>query len=165
LALRRDLRHTQAMSLRRRPLLACLTVPCLGSAAEPAATGAAQPTPHDQVWAAELAFAQAMAQRDLNGFAAKVAQEAVFFSGTRALRGRAEVLLAWAAYFKDPEPPFSWAPDQVEVLASGRLALSTGPVRNPQGDIMARFQSVWRREEDGQWRVVFDKGGPPSPGP
>jgi hypothetical protein len=48
----------------------------------------------------------------------------------------------------------------VEVLQSGTLALSTGLVRDPKGIIVGRFNSTWRREAPGVWRVVFDKGSP-----
>jgi hypothetical protein len=46
----------------------------------------------------------------------------------------------------------------VEVLASGALALTSGPVRDAAGAVVGRFNSVWRREPDGVWMVVFDKG-------
>lgn len=119
----------------------------------------------DQVWAAELAFARTMADRSLDRFSEFVAEEAVFFAGTTALRGRIKVVEGWAGFFAGPDAPFSWEPDQVEVLESGRLAWSTGPVRDPTGKIVARFNSIWRLEPSGRWRVVFDKGSPPSPGP
>lgn len=122
-------------------------------------------TASDQVWAAELAFARTMADRNLDRFSEFVAEEAVFFAGTTVLRGKSKVVEGWAGFFAGPEAPFSWEPDQVEVLESGSLALSTGPVRDPTGKIVARFNSIWRLEPSGQWRVVFDKGGPPSPGP
>jgi ketosteroid isomerase-like protein len=38
------------------------------------------------------------------------------------------------------------------------LALSSGPVRDASGRRVGTFNSVWRREGDGRWRVVFDKG-------
>jgi ketosteroid isomerase-like protein len=117
------------------------------------------------VWAAEQAFARTMAERDLVAFAEFVSEEAVFFAGTTALRRRRAVVEGWARLFTDPQAPLSWAPDQVEVLASGDRALSTVPVRDPSGRIVARFNSVWRLEAPGRWRVVFDKGSPPSPGP
>jgi hypothetical protein len=53
----------------------------------------------------------------------------------------------------------------VVVLDSGALALSSGPVRNPAGERVATFQSVWRLEADGQWRIVFDKGSRDCPDP
>jgi ketosteroid isomerase-like protein len=57
--------------------------------------------------------------------------------------------------------PFSWEPEHVEVLASGTLALSSGPVFGRDGTRIGTFNSVWRLEADGRWRVVFDKGCPP----
>jgi ketosteroid isomerase-like protein len=119
----------------------------------------------NQVWAAELAFAKTMADRKLQAFGEFVSDEAVFFSGTTTLHGKTQVVDDWATLFDKPDAPFSWEPDQVEVLASGTLALSTGPVRDTSGKIIARFNSVWRLEGPGVWRVVFDKGSPFSPGP
>ena len=119
----------------------------------------------EQVWAAETAFAQTMRDRNFKAFGDFIADEAVFFDGTTVLRGRSNVIEGWAQYFSGPEAPFSWEPDQVEVLASGTLALSTGPVRDPTGKVVARFNTIWRLEAPNDWKVVFDKGSPASPGP
>lgn len=112
--------------------------------------------------AAETAFARTMADRDLDAFAGFLADEAVFFSGRGVLRGREEVVAAWSRFFAGPEAPFAWAPEQVEVLASGSLGFSTGPVLDPQGNRVGTFNSVWRLE-GGEWRIVFDRGCPPCP--
>ena len=111
-----------------------------------------------QVLATERAFAQTMADRDLQAFSSFIAEEAVFFSGPDPLRGRPRIVDWWARYYGVPAAPFSWEPDEVEVLESGALALSSGPVRDPQGKVVARFTSIWRREAPGTWRIVFDKG-------
>ncbi len=129
------------------------------------ATVADPQSARDQVWAAELAFAKAMRGRDLEAFGDFIADEAFFFAGTAVLRGKTEVIEGWAQYFNGPEAPFAWEPDQVEVLESGSLALSTGPVRDPTGKVVARFNSIWRLESPNVWKVVFDKGSPVSPGP
>lgn len=113
-----------------------------------------------QVMAAERAFAKTMADRDHRAFATFVADDAVFFSGPKPLRGKAAVVDFWARFYKEAPAPFSWEPDEVEVLDSGTLAISSGPVRNPQGKVFARFNSIWRLDAPGQWRVVFDKGSP-----
>jgi ketosteroid isomerase-like protein len=113
------------------------------------------------VFAAERAFARSMAERDFAAFGRHVAEDSVFFGGRDVHRGRAAVLAAWKGFFDGATAPFSWEPDQVEVLASGQLALSTGPVRNPKGEVVARFNSIWQRQGDGRWLVIFDKGGPP----
>jgi ketosteroid isomerase-like protein len=125
---------------------------------------AAEPSAKDQVWAAEVAFAKTVESRDIKAFGEFIADEAVFFSGTTATHGRASVVESWKRFFVDKEAPFSWSPDQVEVLASGTLALSTGPVRDPAGKVISRFNSIWRLEA-GRWRVIFDKGSPPTAGP
>ena len=111
-----------------------------------------------QVRAAEVGFARTMATRDRSAFASFVADEAVFFNARGALRGKAAVVQAWARFFEGNQAPFSWEPDTVEVLDSGVLALTSGPVRDTDGKQIGTFNSIWRRENDGRWRVVFDKG-------
>ena len=110
-----------------------------------------------QVFAAERAFAKTMAARDSAAFATFVSEEGVFF-GQAVLRGRREVADGWRRYFEGAEAPFSWEPEQVVVLASGTLALSTGPVHGANGERTGTFNSIWRLEPDGAWRVVFDTG-------
>lgn len=116
-----------------------------------------------QVFDAERSFARSMADRDHAAFTGWLSMQAVFFGGSQVLRGKAAVAAGWKPYFEAAAAPFSWAPDQVEVLADGSLALSTGTVRNPTGRVIARFNSIWRQEAPGVWRVVFDKGQPPDP--
>ena len=111
-----------------------------------------------QVLATERAFAKTMADRDLRAFATFIAEEAVFFSGPTPLRGKLKIVDSWTRFYATPVAPFSWEPEDVEVLESGTLALSSGPVRDAQGKVIARFTSIWRREAPGIWRVIFDKG-------
>lgn len=112
----------------------------------------------DEVRAQEIAFAKTMSDRDLDAFLSFVAPEAVFFDGSTPLRGRDAVAENWRRFFEGEVPPFSWNPDLVQVLESGRLALTSGPVLSASGDTIGRFNSVWRRDENGRWWVVFDKG-------
>jgi ketosteroid isomerase-like protein len=110
------------------------------------------------VKAREIAFAKTMADRDLEAFATFISEEAIFFNGNEPLRGKAAVKAVWSGYFNSPQAPFSWHPDMVEALESGGLAISSGPVLSPAGEEVGRFNSIWRKEPDGEWRVVFDKG-------
>ena len=111
-----------------------------------------------QVANAERAFAKTMADRDLAAFTAFLSEEAVFFSGPKPLHGRQQVTDWWQRFYAKPEAPFSWAPEQVEVLDSGTLALSSGPVRDAAGKLIGTFTSIWRLEAPGTWRIIFDKG-------
>ncbi len=133
---------------------------CATLLAVPVAPADARSTPSElqrQVMEAERAFAKSMADRDLEAFAQHLSEEAVFF-GQRMLRGNAEVVEGWRPFFEGPDAPFSWEPEQVEVLPSGTLAHSSGPVFDPEGTRVATFNSIWRLEGDGRWRVIFDKG-------
>lgn len=111
-----------------------------------------------QVTATERAFAATMKERDFDAFTGFLSHEAVFFSEQGALRGKAAVAQAWRRYYDQAEAPFSWEPEQVEVLDSGTLAYSGGPVYDAAGKRIGRFNSVWRLESPGVWRVVFDRG-------
>ena len=113
-----------------------------------------------QVFVAESSFAATMANRDTAAFAAFVAPDAIFFGEKSVMQGKAAVVDGWRGLFTGPTPPFSWKADKVEVLASGTLAHSSGPVYGADGRQFGNFNSVWRREPDGTWLVVFDKGCP-----
>jgi ketosteroid isomerase-like protein len=114
--------------------------------------GNSQPMPNYaetrlQVIAIETAFAKTMSDRDHDAFSTFIADDAVFFAGDDPLRGKEQVVSWWARYYME-----------VEVLDSGSLAYSTGPVRDPNGTVIGRFNSIWRRDDTGTWRVIFDKG-------
>jgi ketosteroid isomerase-like protein len=113
-----------------------------------------------QVFVAESSFAATMANRDTAAFAKFVSSEAVFFGQKSVMRGKAAVVAGWRPLFEEPTPPFSWKPEVIEVLDSGNLALSSGPVYGRDGKQFGTFSSIWRREPDGAWRVIFDKGCP-----
>jgi ketosteroid isomerase-like protein len=112
----------------------------------------------NEVERTERAFARTMADRDFAAFAGFLADDSVFFNGDAALVGPAAISKAWKPLYDGAQAPFSWEPTTVVVLRSGRLALSTGPVRGPDGKIVGQFNSVWRRERSGDWKVVIDKG-------
>jgi ketosteroid isomerase-like protein len=140
-------------------LCAALSLAVASFASAHAQRGGASPA--DQVRAAETAFAKSMADRDAAAFAALVADEAVFFGGKSVARGKPAVVADWKRFFDGPSAPFSWAPTEVEVLVSGTLGYSSGPVYDPQGRRIGTFNSVWQRQADGSWKVIFDKGCPP----
>ena len=115
----------------------------------------------EQVRKAETGFAKSMADRDHAAFASYLSPETVFFGGKGVLRGKAAAAAAWKRFFDEPKPPFSWSPAEVEVLDSGTLGMTSGPVLDPAGARVGTFNSLWRREKDGSWKIVFDKGCPP----
>jgi len=114
----------------------------------------------EQVRKTETAFAKTLADRDAKAFPTFLTGETIFMSGGRATRGAEQVAERWKGFFEGPQAPFSWEPEFVEVLESGNLALSSGPVRDPSGKRIGTFNSVWRREKNGAWKIVLDNGCP-----
>jgi ketosteroid isomerase-like protein len=151
----------------RRTLIAGCVAGAIGHASGAAAANQApQGSPQTLVGDAERGFAATMARRDFGAFAAFISEEAIFTGNEgniQILRGRRAITDAWRPYFDGAQPPFSWEPDLVEVVESGTLAMTSGPVRNPTGQLTGRFHSIWRLEPDGRWRVVFDRGSPVCP--
>lgn len=116
--------------------------------------------PGDDLGAVESAFAATMAARDLDGFASFLDEETIFFAGPTELRGSEAVVAAWAPFFEGENAPFSWRPEVVSVIDSGGLGLTSGPVLDPEGNQIGTFNSIWRRNGEGVWKIVFDRGCP-----
>jgi len=126
-----------------------------------AATAETNAELREQVRAAETAFAKTMADRDHAKFTTFLADETIFFGSKSVMRGKSAVSEAWKRFFEGPKAPFAWAPEKVEVLDSGTLAMSSGPVTDPEtGARVGTFNSTWRREKDGSWKIVLDIGCP-----
>ena len=65
----------------------------------------------------------------------------------------------WKRYFEGAAAPFSWAPAEAEV-PDNSLGVTSGPVHDATGKRIGSCHSVWRRERNGSWEIVFDKGCP-----
>ena len=123
--------------------------------------------PAQQVRCAEIRFSLSAEARDAETFRSLIDADARF-TGSEVLRGPDEIVAAWDPFFRPEGPRLKWRPAIVEVLESADLALTRGPyrleTRGDDGQAVVRwgtFNSVWRLGQDGQWRVVFDTGGPP----
>jgi ketosteroid isomerase-like protein len=117
--------------------------------------------PAAEVRRAETEFAAAFAARDKAKFASFIEDDATFFTGPNTFHGKEEVLKGWGKWLDDPQPPFSWKPENVVVTADGTLGESIGPVFLPNGTRSGRFNSIWRKQKDGSWKVLFDGPGAP----
>jgi ketosteroid isomerase-like protein len=115
----------------------------------------------------ETAFAKAFASQDQEKFFSFVAPDAQFLGPRRVLSGKAKVREVWSHFFEGHKAPFSWAPDRVVANAAGNLALSTGPIHDDEGNLIGNYASIWQKEADGSWRIIFDGpgSGPPCPPP
>lgn len=153
------------MRLRSLSLLAAALMLAATAANVPTSARDSNQDLRKQVMDAERAFAATMKARDFDAFTRFIADEAIFFSPQGNLRGKQAIARSWRAYYDKPQAPFTWAPEEVEVVDSGTLAYSGGPIYDPSGRKIGRFNSIWRLEAPGQWKVVFDRGSDFAPPP
>jgi ketosteroid isomerase-like protein len=120
-----------------------------------------------EVWQRELGFARAVAEHDAVAFAEYLHPRTAFGVGRTATVGRAEVTAQWQNIIDGRAVKLEWYPDVVTVGGDGRTAYSSGPtlyVDPKTGQARrGRFGSVWQRDHDGVWRVIFDDGNHPEP--
>ena len=117
--------------------------------------------------ATELAFAASLADKDPDRFASFIADDAIFVSGA-VLRGKQAILDGWAVFFREDAPKLTWKPEVVEIQGDGELGMTRGPFTleqvGPDGKVVSQsglFNSIWKRQQDGGWKVIFDAGCPP----
>src|SRR5437867_8957262 len=115
--------------------------------------------PVDEVRRAEMAFAKAFADRDQARFFSFVLDDATFLGGLRTLAGKSQVVDRWSKFFGSSPAPFNWTPEHVAVNAAGTVGLSTGPVYGANGKQIGNYSSIWLKQPDGSWKVLFDGPG------
>jgi len=138
--------------MRFATVLAALLMTALSAAA----------TPADDVRKSEIAFAKAFADHDQAAFFRFVLDDAIFLAPRRTMAGKQAIIERWTRYFASPTPPFSWGPDRVAVNAAGTIAETAGPVFDAEGHHIGNFNSVWVKQPEGTWKVLFDGPGSPA---
>ncbi|WP_156170006.1 hypothetical protein [Aurantiacibacter luteus] len=116
-----------------------------------------------RVAAADFAFAR-MAREEGNwtAFRAYAAPGALFDddddpSGWSSVLGQLQVL-------PDPAEPILWAPTRVWSSCDGRLAVSEGRSRRPNG-VVGTYITIWELQPDNEYRWSYDTGTPDDPQP
>jgi uncharacterized protein (TIGR02246 family) len=118
------------------------------------------------IMAADRNFNQAVADRDMTRFLSLVADTATFNGGTaQEIHGRDAVGKAWAPFFRVDGPRLTWKPTKAEVLVGGDVGYTVGawerrPAPGSGQTKIARgnYMTVWLKQDDGSWKVVFDTG-------
>jgi ketosteroid isomerase-like protein len=125
----------------------------------------------DDVRAQEVLFSQSVESRDAAAFREFIDADARFVSDGIS-RGPEAVAAAWSVFFAADGPKIKWRPQIIEVLEDGTLALSRGPYRmtvtdeaGAETEYWGTFNSIWRLQQNGSWKVVFDAGSPAAAAP
>lgn len=132
--------------------------------------GQAPASPHAAeaaaIMKADTDFAASVAARDRTRFLSFIADVTTFNGGTAGeTHGRDAVMKDWSDFFDPAGPTLSWTPTKAEVVGGGDLGYSTGrsllkgkDAKGATVERRAEYLTVWRKQKDGSWRVVFDTG-------
>ncbi|HJR72863.1 MAG TPA: DUF4440 domain-containing protein [Luteimonas sp.] len=150
--------------------LAALPIPA-AFAAESQASAPRLSAAECEVWARELSFARSVADHDPVAFAAHLHPGAVFGAKSpQPQRGRDDIARAWQGIVEGKRVKLSWYPTMVAIGGEGDIAYSSGPALYEslvpdakQRYSIGGFQSIWHKDADGVWRVLFDDGVQPVP--
>jgi ketosteroid isomerase-like protein len=152
----------------RLPRIACIAALVLCSITAAAVEVPVSPdSPRCQVWQRELGFAKSVADHDPVAFAGFLAANAAFGVSREATIGREAVTREWQGIIDGSALKLEWYPAVVTMGGDGRTAYSSGPAlyQDPKTGAyrQGRYGSVWQREQDGEWRMIFDDGIRPEP--
>lgn len=153
-------------------LLALLPAAVVAGEHTPAPSTAARPVLTDAecaVFQRELSFAQSVADHDAKAFAGHVGADAAFDAGgATPTRGRDAIVAGWTPIIEGKGIRLEWYPTRTTIGGVGDIAWSTGPalIERLAPDakpryLLGQFRSVWHKDADGTWRVLFDDGAPP----
>ena len=91
-------------------------------------------------------------------------------SSAQAERGRDAVVRGWAGIVEGKKLKLLWYPTMVAIGGEPDIAYSSGrrlyeslAPGAKQRYSLGGFQSIWHKDVDGVWRVLFDDGVPPVP--
>lgn len=118
-----------------------------------------------EIIATEKAFAQMAKEKSISeAFIHYAANDAVIMRGNAVIVGREQII----EHFNPGQPSsdklsLDWAPDFVDVSASGDLGYTYGKYVYSKTDTLGNttesegiFHTVWKRQPNGQWRFVWD---------
>jgi len=127
--------------------------------------GAAKPQPAD-LMNADRAFAKATAERRMEGFLSFLGEDAATIRPDSAvISGKKAVAERWSALLGDPATTISWKPLKASLAESGDMGFTVGSYEITKESANGRtaagsgkYITIWRKQGDGSWRVVFDSG-------
>ncbi len=118
---------------------------------------------------ADRAFDRATAERGADGWLEFFAEDgAMIQAGVGEIRGLPEIREAMSDAFVGRT--LRWQPQRADVSSSGDLGYTVGTwemravsVSEGSGTLgRGMYVSIWRKQDDGSWRVVMDLGNPVS---
>lgn len=122
----------------------------------------------EELMATDRAFSDATAERGAEGWVSFFGRQGSMISqGIGETRGAEAILRLMQPVFADSGYSLTWEPIRAEVSSAGDLGYTVGRYTSVHrgeegGEVRTTglYVSVWRRQEDGSWKVEMDLGNP-----
>lgn len=115
---------------------------------------------------ADRAFDRETAARGLDGWMNWFAEDARIETGKAVIEGKLALREYYSKMFAEREFRIHWWPVQADISADGTLGFTFGRAliswRDEKGEEQkrkSRYTTLWRKQKDGTYKVVFDMGG------
>lgn len=125
--------------------------------------------PNAELLKADRDFFAAVKARKLEGWMEFMSEETTLlrdkpYSGLQAIRANV------AGDFTDPTFSLTWDPESAVLLESGQMGYTSGhyvasgtnPDKKPYKS-GGQYITVWKKQKDGSWKVLFDAGSSTGP--
>ena len=124
---------------------------------------------------ADRDFAKAVAAQGIEGWMSFMAEQAVLLR-THPIMGKDAIRKSMEPGFASPGFKLTWTPVSGQLFQGGILGYTTGRYeaqsKNAKGEVVTSrgtYLTVWQKQPDGAWKVVWDGGSPdpagsPKPG-
>lgn len=110
-------------------------------------------------------FAKATQERRLDGWMEYMAEDVVLRRGQNVI-GRDAVKAAIADDWANPKHKLDWHPVAAHMAAGGRVGYTwgkwSGEFPDKDGKVTKRtgdYITIWGKQKDGSWKVIWDGGG------
>jgi ketosteroid isomerase-like protein len=118
----------------------------------------------NEILLTELNFAQMVAEEGIpKAFLYYADENAVLMRNNQLIIGKGAIKNLYVSIEKDPNISLTWKADFVDVSSSGDLGYTYGEYtysfKDENGNTQSEkgiFHTVWKRQENGDWRFVWD---------
>lgn len=117
--------------------------------------------------AADIAFAEDVAQGGAEAWTSHFAPDGRMFGSDGWVTGRNAIMEYAGEMFADETAQLSWTPEVAEVAYYGDMGYTIGTYEfvqgDPEGDFVrmnGTYVTIWRKQNDGSWKVAVDIGNP-----
>lgn len=121
---------------------------------------------------ADRAFARAAAEHGADGWVSYFAETGTMFNSGEIVRGHNQIRALMEPAFSADGSGIAWEPTEAEIAASGDLGYTIGRFEStaigPDGQRRTRtgtYVTIWKKQQDGSWKVAVDIGSNNAPTP